>query len=1233
MSKDSGFKIKLITKISKIFRYFIVFFTKIDQKLNSSIKEELPYKDLTPTDQCDNENVYCNALEWSIGNNNITNIALTGSYGSGKSSILKKFQLRNPQLTYLSISLASFLECKKDDNKPNGQDTSQVTNGVSIEDNLIELSILQQMSYRVKGSKVPDSRIRRTNKRCWWVIALQSTGLVIWLTCLSILFEWNKNSNHLIYGSVSNDYKSYITLLVLGIVILGAILILYKFIRTFTNSKLNKLNIQSGEIELAEEANPSILNKHLDEILYNFEVNKYDVVIIEDLDRFDNTGIFTKLREINLLINNSLQVNYRTIFLYAIKDDLFVDNKERTKFFDFIIPVIPVINASNSGTELMTRLHEYNIDEKFIHEVSFFISDMRLLNNIINEFIIYRKNITNYSPEKFLGIIIYKNIMPKDFIDMHNYEGIVYELFKQKNKRKLDIDLDYTDKINELKKRIEIAKETIPLSLKELNLPYIIRCFEEIGFQSKLRLDGNLYTIKSAIEIYNTDLSDIFKSQSRISYNTQNQLYYQSSNYDENSELSFNYLESQVSNVSYSQRAKIITDGVEHRVFRLKLEIMSLLEQKKKLKSYTLAQIIEYNKNYEFGVELEKQDCVKYLLRNGYICENFHQYVSIFKEGRYSRNDYNYILAVNSERTLPNNHKLKNVDNIIAALPPLKFSLKESLNHMMVDHLCLNKTVYEEQFYSTITCLSDNSDDSFSFLFEYKIEGKHYGILLKALCQKWTQFWGCLQEKKYIVDNELNEYLVDIFKYLDIDDIIGLDNNYELGIYLESLSELPDLIANEFYDKLEAFVIEKDVVFSKIATTENNKWVNFIYYNNRYEINSEMVNYMISHYKKDENVSKYNYSVLSKLSDNHLLDYVNKNIESYIKKIYLSYQHQTNEGADELISLLNNESIPTELKVDIILKNKTIIEDINIVKENKLWKVLMNNRNAKATWNNIISYFSILEVAKFDESILKYLQNDNSCAEILNIQINESEYDTDTITAFSKVLIAESELDIGKYKILNSELSCTCTQNELETLQEDKIQWLLDNKRLEFNNEILNILYGKSDELYLSFITINQVRFIEDIESINITVDKLLKLLKHFDAKFNISLIRTLNLADSELSPELADLICDIYINESDYLDFESSICIVSNIRDISRQLKIMMLYIKLGEASTEEIDNLLTTIGNGYEKIAIKDGLMPSLPSNEDNLQLRQLLIDKKYIKGHRNRNGLLYFKTHKKE
>jgi hypothetical protein len=118
------------------------------------------------------------------------------------------------------------------------------------------------------------------------------------------------------------------------------------------------------------------------------------VVIIEDLDRFEQTEIFTKFREINLLINSSKSINRDVVFIYAVRDEMFKDS-ERTKFFDFIIPIIPVINYSNSSENLKNALKKfkYKISTALIDDIAFYVNDMRLLYNVVNEFHLYKTNL------------------------------------------------------------------------------------------------------------------------------------------------------------------------------------------------------------------------------------------------------------------------------------------------------------------------------------------------------------------------------------------------------------------------------------------------------------------------------------------------------------------------------------------------------------------------------------------------------------------------------------------------------------------------------------------------------------------------------------------------------------------------------------------------------------------------------------------------------------------------
>jgi len=376
---------------------------KLDQFINGLINtakkipvdlENSSFTDLTPIDDIDNvdpDRSYSKAISYALENPRIKNIALTGPYGSGKSSIIRAYE-KNNNYKFLNISLASFNE---DDKK-------------SIDPTLIERSILQQMLYGADADQLPYSRFKRISVPT--LPEIKALLLVSW--AIFVFFLYHHRNELLNLESYSLTWFVLI-LLVDFVISLPVFLISYVYKASFGIS-LKKISLTNAEIETGECSENSILNRHLDEIIYFFQQTNYDVVIIEDLDRFGEPEIFVKLREINKLINDNKKTCAQVRFLYALKDDMFA-HKNRAKFFDFIIPVVPIINSSNSLDKMLKHLKEHdfakNIDTQFLREVSLYIDDLRLIHNIFNEFIIYYERLKskNLDVTKLLAMMIYKN--------------------------------------------------------------------------------------------------------------------------------------------------------------------------------------------------------------------------------------------------------------------------------------------------------------------------------------------------------------------------------------------------------------------------------------------------------------------------------------------------------------------------------------------------------------------------------------------------------------------------------------------------------------------------------------------------------------------------------------------------------------------------------------------------------------------------------------------------------
>ena len=143
--------------------------------------------------------------------------------------------------------------------------------------------------------------------------------------------------------------------------------------------------------------------------MYFFTRVETDVVIFEDIDRFGDPHIFDTLRELNTILLNARQPDGRQIrFVYAIKDSIFeqlgnesskdagqdpsdaeLNRANRTKFFDLVIPLVPFITHRNARDLMTDVLGSDEFDPGLIDLASRHLTDMRLLKNIHNEYLVF----------------------------------------------------------------------------------------------------------------------------------------------------------------------------------------------------------------------------------------------------------------------------------------------------------------------------------------------------------------------------------------------------------------------------------------------------------------------------------------------------------------------------------------------------------------------------------------------------------------------------------------------------------------------------------------------------------------------------------------------------------------------------------------------------------------------------------------------------------------------------
>ncbi|MGW8538002.1 YobI family P-loop NTPase [Rhodococcus qingshengii] len=389
---------------------------------------------LTPEFDIEQHGVYLRHLESALENDKLHNIALTGNYGIGKSSILNKARDNNPsKVLNLSISTLG-------DPLPAATGTENSDVGNPSITNRIQKEIVKQLLYQALPSELPHSGFRRLGKFRIIPKFLTTAALVLVIGGILALTGLLPQ----IWPEAPDRIPRWLPYVGFFFLITGVL----TYIQKILDPRWSLSGFSAGGASISLSSAEPSFDKHLDEIVYFFEVMPFDIVIFEDIDRFGDPHIFEALRELNTLLNASAQLKRHSIrFVYAIKDSIFEQigndlaagdagtndaakletvRANRTKFFDLVIPVVPFI-THRSSRDLMSRTFTTTapartISSALIDLVAKHITDMRLIKNIHNEFVVFAdrllspdNGVPGLQADHLLAMIIYKNFHLSDF--------------------------------------------------------------------------------------------------------------------------------------------------------------------------------------------------------------------------------------------------------------------------------------------------------------------------------------------------------------------------------------------------------------------------------------------------------------------------------------------------------------------------------------------------------------------------------------------------------------------------------------------------------------------------------------------------------------------------------------------------------------------------------------------------------------------------------------------------
>ena len=1033
-------------------------FSNLGKTQDTKPKKESKYHSLTPTNCADNCEVYMDALQEALQNPDIKNVAVTGPYGSGKSSVIRTFFDRHNgelKLKYLTITLATF--------KPEKGSTS------SVERCAIESSILEQLFYHEKDSNIPDSRFKKIHKQprkklfLYALVATLYISLVVFLFFPAFLKNW-------IFGiDINLDILLWFNRAAFLLCIIGSIFVLYKIARILLGLSVKRLNFKSAEVELDSNNQKSILNHHIDEIIYFFDVTGCDIVILEDLDRFENQEIFTKLREINYLINNSKKVEQKVVFIYALKDEMFQD-KDRTKFFDFIIPIVPIINSSNSSEilrkEFLTDSQKTDITEDVINDISLFIDDMRLLYNIINEYKIYNQRMSacTLDNNRLLAMIAYKNLFPKDFTQLSQGQGNLYNVIVQKEKIVQELISQYRTEIKSITNKIkQIEEQERPKNLQELRILYLSKIVDQLQ-----NTFSSFYFNGSRVSIYDCAKNDDYFDKIR----TGNFTIYNRNGYQTTPPIKFSSIEREVDpHLTYQQRVELLNQS---QIQPLQQQIKVFENKIETVQSYALQELIvegeikiaEVCKNTDkTNLDNRKQiELIDILLRNGYINENYIEYISIFHPGSLTPEDKQFVLNVLMAKSSPYDYPLYMIDNVlqrIAKKNPAILKQQYTLNFNLMDYILTKASLLYSEPY-----LIQLQTTNWDFIIKYIERGKNLNYFMDEIAKRRRLFLDYVHS---FIPNQLDNYIKLLIVHAQTETLLSFFSTDNKNIkYLNSYA---DFMLLEDEQKKYELVNELNRQFALLSKETSPKDLDYIYRSNAYQINIDVMRTILSKREQWDDLAfnTRNYSYIMETYP-EMAKYIQDNLSEYVDNVFLQLTNNNDIKIEHLIELLNTETLPVDQKKQIInhVTATNPIECITDIADTSLWAEICSNNLMAANWENIKALVYSDEI-NFAEVYTNFL-NKEEIAKQLSDQKLEEDINLDEGKAeIAYTLIYNPNLKDKSYLLLLNSFTGVYSLESTD-LSENKVRWLLEKNLIEINVDSYKYLKEHYTPLHIDFL-------------------------------------------------------------------------------------------------------------------------------------------------------------------
>ncbi len=1234
--------------------------------------EKNKFNALTPEVLNENKKIYTEALDYAFGNSDIKNIAITGIYGAGKSTVWNTYVHQKGLSNLITVSLGKYKNNISDDDslkevtmtklatsetdgaKDKLRNENQRTVNID-DDNRVERQLINQILSQIESKKIPLSKYGFKSNKSIPNICLQSLAF---LSIICSILLWITRDTFLPFVNELHKNFGGTSLILLCSLLLFVPLFYYLYIFYRGNKfRISKITFKGAEANVNDDkSDESVLDRDIKELVYLLRSSGTKIVVFEDLDRYNSTSIYTKLRELNFLLNHYVMISgdkKPVRFIYMLKDSLFF-SKNRTKFFDFILPIVPIVDSKTSENELIElfKAVENAPDRSVLADISLYVDDMRLLKNIVNEYIVYSKVIPlgqiDLDSNKLFALITLKNIFPNEFDLLQEDKGFIRTVFDKLESNKREVALN-------LKKELEKINE---------NVKFINSRIENDKFEAMALI------ISADVRPYNNQYKTMPQFLKEWSQTPDNSVTIQYPSGRQS--YTYNNFVDRYVLTDDKKKALIekFPEDFSSEINKLNLDREKIKKQIKDIEIYSYKELISImtaeQKDELFSidgfdiVESHYFPLIRVLILDGLLDETYWYYKGNFNVDRSNilkRNDTIYVKGLKEGKELDIFLDVETPEQIINRLKLTDFSRDNILNKKVL------KTCIEKNNVKCVIAIADSVDvndkyeDLVKILDEFDLElVRTYSNIL--INDKSDRLVSTLE----YCEDESVETFKNILISVVTNTTITLDDLVVFKEYIEQNENIISLITEGQFDVFIDNIRSAGIKFEDASKANCDKArLVAVEQIQAYKLNvGNLIFITEAILEKTINYGSLLNEIYKSLQLSSSKEYIEDNFSSIVSDYIDENKSEKNyANNEEILFKILNSDISDEHKFEYVEKNETVISKLDDLQNDsvttKILDCLLRKNKVKFCSDNIAAYCNMVE--EYSNDFIEYIDNNldetnyedilRNNVSICNTFIN-SPLVSDKIFAFVINYADEPISDINpklpqdRANILVHRRLIDVTEKNIEVLRNNsyyaELILLANYDDDEVEDIVINTLlkYELSDDLIYSLVnsgisdenSLNLINSIKDsvlVERINPTKKSIIEAI----IKGDLSSVNINYICKSFKIFELKDEFIESLDDEDKLEELEDEnlkedfMKYVLNSSNIKTDTKVSLIETKINNHS--DINTLKQYISSVLEIAdlsSVWDRRQPLL-DNEYKERIGQALIKSGYVKPREDKDG----------